>query len=138
MLATCAAVTQLVFGHIVPWLGATAGSVTLAAGMLLIVLSATTSSTVLLLAGAVIAGGGFGVAFLGVLRALSAAIAPGQRAEVMAAFSLVAYTALSVPAILAALAVAPLGIARTYEIVGTVVAVLALVVAFEAWRTRPT
>jgi hypothetical protein len=55
----------------------------------------------------------------------------------MSAFYIVAYSALSVPAILAGLLVAPLGLDSTFEIFGSVVAGLALVVAAEAWRTRP-
>ena len=58
-------------------------------------------SAALYWAGAVIGGGGFGVAFLGALRALSAAIPPEHRAAVMSAFYIVAYAAISVPAILA-------------------------------------
>jgi MFS family permease len=137
VLAASAAGAQFVFRRTPPWRGAAAGSVVLAAGMLLIVLAAATGSPALLLAGAAIDGAGFGVAFSGALRALSAAIAPGQRARVMAAFYLVAYTALSVPAVLAGVAVTPLGIAPTFEIFGTIVALLGLIVAYEAWRTRP-
>jgi MFS family permease len=92
---------------------------------------------VLLVIGAAVTGSGFGVAFLGALRTLSAAIDPGHRAQVMAAFYLVAYLALSVPSILAGVAVTPLGVRPTFEIFGSVVAVLALAVAVEAWRMRP-
>jgi MFS family permease len=137
-LATCAATAQFVFARTRPWLGAAAGSAALAAGMLLIALAAATGSPALFLIGAMVNGAGFGVSFLGALRALSAAIAPGERAQVMAAFYLVAYLALSVPAILAGIAVVPLGIATTFELFGCVVAALALVVAVQAWRTRPT
>ena len=55
----------------------------------------------------------------------------------LSAFFVVAYTSLSVPAVLAGLAVRPLGLELTFEIFGTVVAALALVVALKAWRTRP-
>ena len=41
------------------------------------------------------------------------------------------------PAILAGVLVAPLGLDTTFELFGAVVAGLALVVAAEAWRTRP-
>ena len=41
------------------------------------------------------------------------------------------------PAIAAGFAVTPLGLRSTFEIFGSVIAGLALVVAFEAWRTRP-
>ena len=83
------------------------------------------------IAGAVIGGAGFGVAFLGALRALSAAIPPAHRAEVMSAFYVVAYAALSLPAILAGVVVTPLGLEPTFELFGAVIAGLALVVAVD-------
>jgi membrane protein implicated in regulation of membrane protease activity len=55
----------------------------------------------------------------------------------MSAFYLVAYAALSLPAIAAGIVVGSLGLLTTFELFGGVVAALALVVAFEAWRTRP-
>jgi hypothetical protein len=56
---------------------------------------------------------------------------------VMSAFYVVAYSSLSLPAVLAGIVVTPLGLESTFEIFGTVVAVLALVLAVEATRTRP-
>jgi hypothetical protein len=55
----------------------------------------------------------------------------------MSAFYIAAYASLSVPAVLAGLVVEDLGLERTFETFGLVVAALALVVSFEAWRTRP-
>jgi MFS family permease len=136
-LAGSGAAAQLLFGRTAPWAGASAGSIALATGLLLIVLAASTGSPALLWAGAVIGGGGFGVAFLGGLRALSAIVPPHHRAEVMSAFYIVAYSAISLPAILAGVLVTPLGLDATFELFGSVIAALALVVAFEAWRTRP-
>jgi predicted MFS family arabinose efflux permease len=49
----------------------------------------------------------------------------------------VAYAALSVPAVIAGLVVTRLGLESTFEIFGTAVAALALAVAVQAWRTRP-
>jgi predicted MFS family arabinose efflux permease len=57
---------------------------------------------------------------------------------VLSAFYIVAYLSLSVPAVLAGLVVSHLGLQSTFEIFGSVVAAIALVVALEAWRTRPT
>jgi MFS family permease len=136
-LAGSGAVAQLLFGRTVPWAGAAYGSLALSAGMVLIVLSAASGSSGLFWAGAIVGGGGFGVAFLGALRALSAAIPPDHRGAVMSAFYVVAYTAISVPAIIAGALVGPLGLQSTFEVFGSVIAALALVVAFEAWRTRP-
>ena len=105
--------------------------------MIAIVLAAGTETPALFWIGSLIGGAGFGVAFLGGLRALSAVIPPQHRAEVMSAFYLVAYAAISLPAILAGALVGPLGLQTTFELFGSVVAVLALAVAAEAWRTRP-
>jgi predicted MFS family arabinose efflux permease len=137
LLAGAGSVAQLVCGRSRPWAGAVAGSIALSLGMLMIVAAAASGSAALFVAGSLIGGAGFGVAFLGALRALSAVIPPGHRAAVMSAFYIVAYGALSLPAILAGVLVTPLGLEPTFEIFGAVVAALALVVAFEAWRTRP-
>jgi MFS family permease len=136
-LAGSAAAAQLAFGRSAPWIAAALGSIALSAGMLLIVLAAAEDSSAIFLAGAVIGGAGFGVAFLGALRALSSAIPHEHRAQVMSAFYIVAYVSISIPAVLAGVAVTPLGLESTFELFGSIVAVLALVVAFEAWRTRP-
>jgi MFS family permease len=136
-LAGSAAAAQLAFGRSAPWAGAAAGSVALALGMVLIVVAASVDSSALYLAGAIIGGAGFGVAFLGALRVLSAAIPPESRAEVMSAFYVVAYLSLSVPAIIAGVVVTSLGLESTFEIFGSVIAALALIVALEAWRQRP-
>jgi MFS family permease len=136
-LAGSGALAQILLGRTAPWAGAAGGSIALAAGLLVMVAGAAEESSALFLAGAVIGGAGFGVAFLGALRALSSAIPHEHRASVMSAFYVVAYAALSLPAILAGLLVTPLGLEPTFEIFGSVVAGLALIVALEAWRTRP-
>lgn len=136
-LAGAAALSQVVFGRIAPWAGASAGSIALAAGTVLIVAATRTDSSSEYLIGTLVAGAGFGVAFLGGLRALVAVIPAEQRAATMAAFYVVAYASLSVPAVLAGVVVTHLGLDSTFELFGSVVAALALVVAFEAWRTRP-
>ena len=137
VLAGAATLAQLAFGRFAPWAGAVGGSIALAVGMLVIVLAVSVGSGALYLVGSAIGGAGFGVAFLGALRALSAVIPPEHRGAVMSAFYVVAYGALSLPAILAGLLVTPLGLRPTFEVFGSAVAALALVVAFEAWRTRP-
>jgi predicted MFS family arabinose efflux permease len=137
-LAGSASLAQLLLGRTAPWIGASAGSIALAAGMILIVIAAATDSSATYLAGSVLGGIGFGVAFLGGLRALVVAIPHEHRAAVMSAFYIVAYASLSVPAVLAGVVVTHLGLQSTFETFGSVVAGIALIVAFEAWRTRPT
>src|SRR2546427_1437839 len=137
-LAGAAVVAQLLTARSAPWIGAGAGSIALAAGMVLIVFAAARNSSAAYLAGSILAGAGFGAAFLGGLRALTAAIPHQQRAAVMSAFYVAAYTSLSLPAVLAGLVVPRIALPTTFEIFGSVVAAIALIVAFEAWRSRPT
>jgi MFS family permease len=136
-LAGPAAIAQIVFRRRAPWAGAAYGSIALAVGMLTVVGAASTGSGALYIAGSIVGGTGFGVAFLGALRALSAVIPPEHRGSVMSAFYVVAYTSLSLPAILAGLLNTPLGLRPTFEIFGSVIAALALIVSALAWRTRP-
>lgn len=66
-----------------------------------------------------------------------AVIPPEHRAAVMSAFYIAAYASLSVPAVLAGVVVTHLGLDSTFEVFGSLVAGVALIVAVEAWRTRP-
>jgi MFS family permease len=136
-LGGSAALAQLALGRIAPWIGASAGSILLAAGVILIVAAASTDSGATYLTGSIIGGIGFGMAFLGGLRSLVAAIPPQHRASVMAAFYIVAYASLSVPAVVAGIVVTHLGLESTFEVFGSIVAGIAMIVALEAWRTRP-
>src|SRR5215472_8416331 len=106
-LAGAAVVAQLPTARSAPWIGAGVGSIALATGVVLIVVAAARDSSAAYLAGSILAGAGFGAAFLGGLRALTAAIPHHHRAAVMSAFY-VATTALSLslPAVLAGLVVA--------------------------------
>ncbi len=137
-LAASATIAQLLTGRIFPWIAASTGSIALAIGMVLIVVAASTGSGTTYLAGSIVGGAGFGAAFLGGLRALVAVIPPEHRAAVMSAFYVAAYGSLSVPAVLAGIVVTQIGLQSTFEVFGSVVAGIALVVAAEAWRTRPT
>ncbi len=103
----------------------------------MIVAATATGSSAAYLAGSVLAGAGFGAVFLGGLRTLVGAIPPTHRASVMSAFYVVAYASLSIPAVLAGIVVTRIGLDDTFEVFGVVVSVLAVVVALEAWRTRP-
>jgi MFS family permease len=136
-LAAAAVAAQLLTGRGAPWLAASIGSVALSAGIGLIVAAAATESRGLYLAGSLIGGVGFGAAFLGGLRALVAEIPAEHRAAVVSAFYIVAYGALSVPAILAGVVASYVSLESTFEIFGSVVAALGLVVAVQAWRSRP-
>jgi MFS family permease len=136
-LAASAVAAQLLVGRTAPWLTTSIGSVALAGGVALIVAATALDSSLAFVLGSILGGAGFGAAFLGGLRALVAVIPAGDRAAVMSAFYVAAYGSLSVPAVLAGIVVTHISLESTFEIFGAVVAAVALVVAFEAWRTRP-
>jgi predicted MFS family arabinose efflux permease len=75
---------------------------------------------------AVVSGFGFGSAFLGAMATVTRGVAAGERAGLLSAVFVVGYLAFSVPAIAAGVAVGALGLARTTEIYGAAVIVLAL------------
>jgi predicted MFS family arabinose efflux permease len=137
LLGLGGAVSQLLFHRTAPWLGASAGSLGLAAGMVLIVIATAADSSAVFVMGTLLAGLGFGVAFLGGLRQLVVVIPDEHRAAVMSAFYVVAYASLSLPAVIAGVVVTHLGLDTTFEIFGSIVAGIAMIVAVEAWRTRP-
>jgi MFS family permease len=136
MLAGAAALSSLPSRRFAPRFGAALGSALLAAGMVMIVLAALWVSTTYFIAGSVLAGLGFGLAFLGGLRGLVTVIPPESRGSVIAAFYIAAYTSLSVPAVLAGLVVPHLGLRTTFEVFGSIVAAIALLVTEEALRGR--
>lgn len=136
-LAGSATLAQLLTSRTAPWIAASTGSIALAAGMVLIVIASATDSSTIYVLGSIIGGAGFGAAFLGGLRALVVDIPPAYRAAVMAAFFVAAYASLSVPAVLAGIVVTHVSLPSTFEIFGSIVAGIALIVALEAWRSQP-
>jgi MFS family permease len=136
-LGAAAALSQLALGRTAPWLGACLGSLALAVGVCLIVLAAAVGSSAVYLVGSAITGVGFGIGFLGGLRALVGAIPAEHRASVMSAYYIVAYASISVPAVLAGLVVGSLGLQTTFEAVGVIVIAITVVTAVVAWRMRP-
>jgi MFS family permease len=86
------------------------------------------------LAGSVLVGLGFGAAFMGALRSLAAQLPPAHRAGVMSAFFVVAYTAISVPAIGASVAAVHIGIGSAAAWFGRAIALLAAAVAIIGWN----
>jgi MFS family permease len=105
------------------------GALALALGMALAAVSVSASSAALFLAASAVTGFGFGLAFMGALHHLSEAIPEDRRGEVMSAFYVVAYLALSLPAIAAGFAAPTLGLGDTFQLFAAAVIVLALAVA---------
>jgi predicted MFS family arabinose efflux permease len=110
------------------------GASALSVGMLGIVGGVLAGSVALFFAAAVLTGVGFGLAFMGALRNLSGVIPPARRGEVMSAFYLVAYTAISVPAVAAGVALPHAGLNDTITVFGFAVAVVGFLVARGALR----
>jgi MFS family permease len=110
------------------------GALLLALGMALTVVALSSASAAFFLVSAAIAGVGFGLAFMGALRHLSSAIPDGRRSEVMSAFYVVAYLAISVPTIAAGFAVPHLGLSDTFSVFAIGVVVIALAVAVGGLR----
>jgi MFS family permease len=80
------------------------GCMALFVGTGLTLVAIAVGSTVLFLTGSVIAGVGFGLAFLGNIRAVSRVAAPAQRAGVLAVLYIVSYTMFSIPIVIAGVA----------------------------------
>ena len=81
------------------------GAVALLAGVGVSVGGIEAPSAALLFVGTAVAGVGFGVAFLGSFRILSALAAPAERARMVATIYVVCYLSFSLPAIAAGVAV---------------------------------
>jgi len=102
------------------------GAVIFAVGVAGTVASLYATSVTALFVAAVVTGFGFGAAFLGAVATVTAGVASGHRAGLLASIFVVGYLAFSLPAIAAGIAVGSIGIQRTAEIYGAVVIVLAL------------
>jgi len=94
-------------------------------------------SVTALFVAAVVSGFGFGAAFLGAVATITAGVASGHRAGLLASIFVVGYLAFSIPSVVAGVAVGAIGLQRTAEIYGVVVIVLVLVaLALLALRRR--
>jgi MFS family permease len=136
-LTASGALSQLVFQRTAPWKLTAVGCLFLALGMAAVVGSLSLDSAPVFLAASVLTGLGWGGAFLGALRSLTAVIPPAHRAQTMSAFYLVAYVSISVPALAAGLVVGSWGLLPTFRVFGSIVVLMGLGVALGALRTRP-
>jgi predicted MFS family arabinose efflux permease len=111
------------------------GCLLLAAGVAATVATIAAGSAVGFFIATAFAGVGFGLAFLGVFRTLTALAPPAGRAGLITAIYIVSYLAFSVPVIIAGIAVSHVGLRTTSIAYGTLVALLAAVVAAETARS---
>ena len=119
-------VGSLAMRSTVPETAMVRGALVFALGVAGTVGSRVGGSLALFFVAAVVSGFGFGSAFLGAMATVTRGVAPGERAGLLSAVFVVGYVAFSVPAIAAGIAAGSLGLARTTEIYGTAVIVLAL------------
>jgi MFS family permease len=101
------------------------GCIALFAGAAITFAAVARTSAGVFLAGIAIAGIGVGIAFLGSFRVLSALATPGQRASLISAIFIEAYTAFSVPVVIAGIATSRFGLHGTGLAYCAAVAVLA-------------
>jgi MFS family permease len=105
------------------------GSLVFAAGVAATAASLLTASVAGLFVAAVVTGFGFGTSFLGAIATITAGVASGHRAGLLAGIFVVGYFAFSLPAIAAGIAAGSIGIERSAEIYCAAVIVLALCAA---------
>ena len=101
------------FRGLTPRTAMLAGCLVLIAGLAVTFAAIATTTAAAFLAGTAVAGGGFGLALLGVNRILIAPAAPAQRAGLIAAIFIINFLGLSIPALIAGVATAHVGLHRT-------------------------
>jgi MFS family permease len=116
---------SLVFRDAAPERAMIAGALVFAVGVAGTVTALLTGSLALFFTAAAVSGFGFGSAFLGAMATVTRGVAPGERAGLLSSVFVVSYLMFSLPAIAAGLAVGEIGLARTAEIYGAAVIVLA-------------
>ncbi|MET9852994.1 MFS transporter [Streptomyces sp. NPDC006450] len=113
LLAGAATAAQLLLGRTEALRTAVLGLFGLLGGLALVLLALGLGSAPVFLAATAVLGAGWGAAFLGSFRALSALAEPAHRGELTAAVYVFAYLAMSVPAVLAGLLTNIHGLHRT-------------------------
>ncbi|MEV6731605.1 MULTISPECIES: MFS transporter [unclassified Streptomyces] len=113
LLAGAATAAQLLLGRTEALRTAVLGLCGLLAGLGLVLLALGLGSAPVFLVATAVLGSGWGAAFLGSFRALSALAEPAHRGELTAAVYVFAYLAMSVPAVLAGMLTNIHGLHRT-------------------------
>jgi hypothetical protein len=113
LLTGVAAAATVAFRGLTPRTAMLAGCLVLLAGLAVTFAAIATTTAAAFLAGTAVAGVGFGLALLGVNRTLIALAAPAQRAGLIAAIFIINFLGLSIPALIAGVATAHVGLHRT-------------------------
>jgi MFS family permease len=112
------------------------GAAVLAVGTTATLVALDAGSLAGFLAASAVAGLGFGAAFLGVIRSLSALARPHERAGLFASLFVVSYLAFSLPAVVAGVEVERFGLRGTATAYGAGIVALALMAAVLGHRTE--
>jgi MFS family permease len=131
-------VGSLAMRNLPPERAMVAGALTFSGGVAGTVAALLTGSLAFFFVAAAVSGFGFGGAFLGAMATVTRGVAPGERAGLLSSVFVVSYLAFSVPAIAAGIAAGRIGLARTAEIYGAAVIVLALAAAVALLLRRRT
>ncbi|GAB2678958.1 MFS transporter [Saccharopolyspora gloriosae] len=102
------------------------GLVTLVAGVAIMALSLEFPAPVLFIAASLVIGTGVGTSMVGSIRLVGEIAPPTHRASVMAAFYVVAYCAISVPAVIVGFLVREIGTTATFQLFAATIALLSL------------
>ncbi|MBD3141465.1 MFS transporter [Microbispora bryophytorum] len=140
-LGGTSAVPPLVTRKMAPAVQIAWGTIALTGGIALTAWSLSADGAALFVVASVVIGIGVGFGMFGSLRTVGAAAPPDRRAQVMAAFYIVAYAAISLPAVAAGFSVRQLGAVQTFQIFGAGIVVvsvgtLLLAVARQRAQTR--
>jgi MFS family permease len=127
ILAAAGAVGQPLFGRLTGRRPIVAGGFTLVAGIAGLAAGLLTGSVPVFIVGIVVLGFGWGAVFMGAFRLMAALADPEHRGELLAGVYVVAYLGMSLPAIVAGIAVRYAGLLSTMVVFVTLVGILMLV-----------
>lgn len=136
-LSTAASLAILLLRGLPPRSSMLIASLALLAGVPVILAGVFAHSTLLFMGGTLVAGIGFGLGFLSAMHNLVAVIAAHERAGLLAAFYVVSYLALSIPAVLAGTLAREFGVVHTVYWYCAALMLLILLALVGAWRQPP-
>ncbi|MEF2072829.1 MFS transporter [Consotaella aegiceratis] len=113
------------------------GGATMMLGLVLLVLGINLGNLAVLFGGTAATGIGLGCNFLGCVRSIMPLAAPSERAELLAAYYVESYLAMSLPAVAAGTLAGFVGLPATADIYGVVIFGLLVIGALAARRLAP-
>ncbi|WP_420224232.1 MFS transporter [Pigmentiphaga litoralis] len=136
-LTICGAASVLAFRNTEARRTMNIGAAALIVGIATVLAGVHTHVSFWFFAGTTIAGVGFGAAFLGAVRTVMPMALPHERAGLMAAFYVLSYFAMSLPAMVAGALVGQVGLIPTTDIYGAAVILLATAALIGSMTLRP-